>query len=612
MRAFAAAFLSLAVALPPVACHRKSQAAPKDALANARALALDYLASLYSPDHLFDDPYLTCEGQAKACSPAFRELDHAVLVEFWLPERVRDDPRLAQVDRHSRHVLDGWLDRWNDRPLDRSAIDLYALFPYYYPGESTRHMLSEVLRGMSDEGDWEPYTAHPLPYRKVTDELWTVLALVRNHVADRTVQIALRRKREEAARILHGDFAGWSTTQKFYGLSHIALLFLITAEAGYDVAPYLPVLDEVEDWMAAAIDDASIAASTAVVAEDLDILSLGGYPNRAPLARMAQLLLDRQEPSGRWRVAISEGPSDSPRPPGFGAAHATLITLAALEAWAQEDTSVEARFQRRWRMLSGPPPSPVAAGATPPPVDYATVSGRRAAVGFPITAPREIQFIDETRANWENSVLFFRASVLRQDIDKLTADPSERAVSERGRDRALLEIVEQAAAFRRSPSGIRAEQDGRTVTLRVTMEFEGPGATPALAARAASAIEEAWRGTSTDAAVVTSVSARVRRPTEVQSEGALEVFVPIGGGSPYTKRAGDRGEIPTTWPAQLGSAAIAHEMGHFFGFADEYHVELRNGFYYVVYDNPDRIMSCPLGRVTPEELEVLQHAYLDR
>ena len=101
----------------------------------------------------------------------------------------------------------------------------------------------------------------------------------------------------------------------------------------------------------------------------------------------------------------------------------------------------------------------------------------------------------------------------------------------------------------------------------------------------------------------------IRTPSESPTGDAFDIFVPIGGGSPYTKRTGDRGNIPTTWPDQLGSAEIAHVAGHLFGFADEYHVELRNGVYFVVYDDPERIMSCPRGTVTPDELDVLIRAY---
>jgi hypothetical protein len=610
MRASAAPSLALAIALPLLGCHRTSHSgAPGDALTQARARAVDYLTSIYSPEHLFDDPYLTCKDQSDVCDPAFRELDHAVLVEFWLPDALRADPRLAKIDQRSRRVLDGWLERWRDRPLDLTAVDLYALFPYYYPGESTHHMLDEVARGMSDEGDWEPYTAHALPYRKVTDELWTVLALVRNHVADKT-QIALDRKREEAQRILHGSFAAWRPTAKFYALSHIALLFLLTSQAGYDVAPFRPLLDEVEAWLAAATENPALARSTAILAEDLEILSLAGHPDRARLARVAQILLERQEPNGRWRADLSESSGDRARSPDFAAAHTTLIALAATEAWAHHDAYAAARLQRRWLMLSGPAPSPPPDTELRPPIEYAMVGGRRVAVGFPVAEPRQIEFINEARTNWENSVLFFPPQQVRAELDRLAGERSPRADADRERTRALLEIVERAAAFRPSPQGIRAERDGGLVTLHVALQLHGPGAGDAFAARAASAIEGRWCGAASGARVVTRVDARVRPESAPPSADALSVFVPRGAGSPYTRRVGDLGNIPTTWPEHLHDPQIAHEMGHFFGFADEYHVESRDGFYYVVHDQPERIMSHPEGHVSADDLDVLVRAYL--
>jgi hypothetical protein len=145
--------------------------------------------------------------------------------------------------------------------------------------------------------------------------------------------------------------------------------------------------------------------------------------------------------------------------------------------------------------------------------------------------------------------------------------------------------------------------------LRIRLEFEGPGTTPAFAARAASAIEAAWKGNASRVAVATHVDARVRTDSQAPSDGALDVYVPAGRGSPYTRRAGDLGSIPTTWPERLGSAEIAHETGHLLGFADEYHVEVRGGFYYVVYDDPERLMSSPSGRVSRGDLDALVDTY---
>jgi hypothetical protein len=207
-------------------------------------------------------------------------------------------------------------------------------------------------------------------------------------------------------------------------------------------------------------------------------------------------------------------------------------------------------------------------------------------------------------------VLFFPPRVLRAELDRLAGETSPQGAVERERTGALLEIVEQAATFRPSPRGIRAERNRGLVTLHVGLEFNGPGASEGFAARAASAIEARWSGAASGVLVVTKVGARVRAASSAPSDDALSIFVPRGGGSPYTTRAGDLGRIPTTWPEHLRDLQIAHEMGHFFGFADEYHVELRDGFYYVVYDEPGRIMSHPEGRVSTDDLDVLVRAYV--
>ncbi len=596
---------SIALALAAGCCFagagcRRSPPAPVDELARALSAAVDYLARLYDRDHLFADPYITCQDQVESCDPAFRELDHAVLVEFWVPDAVRADPRLGEIDRHARRVLDRWLAHWRDRPFDLTAIDLYALFPYYYPGEPTRHMLDEVVRGMNADGDWEPYAAHGPPHRKVTDELWTILALVRNHVADEKVQVALGRKADEAVRILRGDFAAWRPAHKLYGLSHIALALLFAAQAGYDVARYRPIADEAERWLAAAVDEPQLARSTVLMAEALEVLALAGHPDPARLERMAKLLIERQGKDGGWRV--DEGPraSGKQRPPAFASAHTTLIALAALDAWAHHAARADERRERRWRMLAGPPPVTAPASGPAPPVAFAESGGRRVAVGFPVKQQRDIDFINQVRAWSENSVLFFR----RDQLERQASSEGDRE-----RARALLEVVEQAAAFRPSPRGIRAERDGRTVTLRVALELSGPGADAALAARAARAIEAAWTGDAGAVRVVTRVDARVHDLPAAPNPDALAVFVPLGGGSPYTRRAGDASAIPTTWPARLRDDDLAHEMGHLFGFADEYHVEVRGGFYYVVYDDPSRLMSCPQGRVSADDLGRLANAY---
>jgi hypothetical protein len=608
MRALARTCLALFLALT-LGCHQShASATSTDPLARARSRAVDYLTGIYSPDHLFEDPYLTCEGQGAMCDPAFRELDHAVLVEFWLPETLRADPRLVKIDQHARRVLDRWRARWQDAPLDLSAIDLYALFPYYYPGESTRHMLAEVVRGMSDDGDWESYAAHAVAYRKVTDELWTVLALVRNHVDDK-VRVALERKRQEAQRILHGDFASWKAWQKFYALSHVALLFLISAQAGYDTAGARPLLDEVDRWLAAVMDDPVLGESTAFVAEDLDVLSLDGYPDSARLERMARLIAARQEAVGRWRAEISQSARGRPRPPEFAAAHTTLIALSALEAWCHHAEYVSARMQRRWLALRGPNPACAMDAGAPPPVERAVVAGRSVVVGFPVTRPAEVDQIHEARANWENSVLFERRSAL-QPGGAVSSRDSATDGADRERRASLLEIVERAAELRPAERGVRAERQGGVVKLHLSLECSGPGATSAFAARAASAIHSAWTGQGTGVAVATDVDARVRPEGVAASLSALQVFVPVGRASPYTRRTGDTGRIPTTWPEGLRDAEIAHEAGHLLGFADEYHVDERGGCYYVTYDDPTRLMSSPDGHVTVADFDELVAAYL--
>src|SRR3569832_1106396 len=90
---------------------------------------------------------------------------------------------------------------------------------------------------------------------------------------------------------------------------------------------------------------------------------------------------------------------------------------------------------------------------------------------------------------------------------------------------------------------------------------------------------------------------------------ALPVFVPSLHVMPSTQREGDTGDRPTTWPVWLADRTIAHEMGHYFGFADGYLVEVRAGCYYLVYDRPDDVMSSPYGAVLPEQLAALVRAY---
>jgi hypothetical protein len=586
---------------PPVAAV--PAAAPKVALVVRhgddwdRAATIDrgvaFLAGLYAPATLFDDPYISgCSAPKSGCTEAYRELDHAVLILHWLPASLTADPRLARVTHHARHVEEQWFEHWRAAPLDREALDLYALFPYYFAGDHTDAMVGELVKGLNPAGDWEAYDLHGAPYRKITDELWPVVAIARNHVDDAVLARALDRKRDEAVRVLRGDWKTWPSTERFYTLSHIYLAFTWSERAGTDIARYWPLLEQIEHELAAALDDPELSHSNAALAQALFTLADGGYPDRVVLAKLAAELAARQQPSGRWNAF--EVPAGQPIPgrrkpipqDGFAAAHTTLMALAGLERWARWEPQ---HAQREWRRLAGPDPITRASTAAPPETVFRDVAGQHIKVAFPITRQADIDFINELRAEPENAVLFFRAGELK--------DPQAVATYEHA---AVLHPSSHGIALQRTPAGFG---------IQVQLELYGPGATKELADRVARSIERVWQGTVGGTRLATTVHATVRAETAAVSPTALPVFVPSTHVMPSTQRDGDTGDRPTTWPVWMADRTIAHEMGHYFGFADAYHVEVRTGFYYLVYDRPDDIMSSPYGAVQPDQLAQLVRAY---
>jgi len=550
--------------------------------------AIGFLAAEYSPTTLFADPYITnCSAPKSGCTTEYRELDHAILALYWVPASVTQDPRLATVTRHARRVFAHWLEQWRNAPLDREALDLYALFPYYVHDASTTHMVDELVKGLDTLGDWEPYDAHGNAYRKMTDELWPIIALARNHVDDDVLARALDRKQQEAKRVLTGDWKAWPSTERFYVLTHIYLAFLWTERAGHDIGPYWPLLETIEHQLAAVIDDPELSLANVALAQALFALSEGGYPDRKLLAAFAAEVAARQQSNGRWNpyeVAIGKpipGRRSKLTQEGFATAHATLMALAGLGRWA---TWEQAAAQREWRLLAGPNPITRLSTATPPATVVQDVGGEHVKVGFPVVKQAEIDFLDELRMEPENAVLFFHKADLQ------------------GRK---LEIFNAALALHPSSHGITLH-GGK---LAVELELYGPAATPEFADRVKHGIESVWRGSVAGSSLSTTVRVAVRSETTRASATALQVFVPNSHVMPSTQRDGDTGDRPTTWPPWINERTIAHEMGHFFGFPDGYHIEVREGFYYLVYDHPDDVMSSPYGAVQAAQLAQLVHAY---
>ena len=562
-----------------------------------RAATIDrgiaYLAGLYSPATLFDDPYIAgCTAPKSGCTEAYRELDHAVLILYWLPASISADPRLARVTHHAQHVVTQWLEHWRAAPLDREALDLYALFPYYFAGDHTDAMVAELVKGLDKSGDWEAYDTHGAAYRKITDELWPVVAIARNHVDDATLARALDRKQDEATRVLHGDWKTWPSTERFYTLSHIYLAFLWSERAGTDITRYWPMLEEIEHELAAVISDPELSHSNAALAQALFTLADGGYPDREALATLAAEVAARQQPNGRWNAF--EVPVGKPVPgrrkpipqEGFASAHTTLMALAGLDRWSRWEPQ---HAQRDWRRLAGPDPIVRASTATPPATVFRDIGGEHIKVAFPITRQTEVDFINELRSEPENAVLFFHAGDLK--------DPK------------AVEIWKHAAVLHPSSHGITLQRTRDGIGVTVELELSGPGATAEYADRVARSIEHVWQGSVDGARLATTVHATTRKDGASASATALPVFVPSSHVMPSTQREGDTGDRPTTWPPWMADRTIAHEMGHYFGFADAYHVGTRDGFYYLVYDRPDDVMSSPYGAVQHDQLAELVRAY---
>jgi hypothetical protein len=230
--------------------------------------------------------------------------------------------------------------------------------------------------------------------------------------------------------------------------------------------------------------------------------------------------------------------------------------------------------------------------------------------GFPVKSQEVVDQLNQYRRDPDDAGLFFREDQLRAKVQSL--EKSHAAATEKARFGRLLEMVEKADGFHPSTRGIHGEPAPGALRLAVRLELSGPGSTPAFAERIRQAIEKTWMGPAGPVALSTSVQVALRSEGQPASADMLQVYVPglpEKHESPYTKREGDLGKFATRWRADLEDAVIAHEMGHFFGFPDEYHIDARNGFYYITYDTPDDLMSSPYGRMRPRYLETLAAAY---
>lgn len=603
----------------PTTHHADRSGPPPLDLAALRSRAFARLASQSTDAELFDDPYIRCVGSGSVCDPAYRALDYAVLVLMWLPESEEARRLLGPAKARSERIMEQWLTKWKDTKFEVSAIDLYALFPYYYPGPKTAHMLNEVVAAMNADGDWEPYTFHDHPYRKVTDELWTIAAIAANHVPKETMRVALDRKRAEGIRILSGDWKDWKSVYKYYALSHIYYAFLWTEQNDYDVSAYWPFLLDVEAWLAENVErDPELTRSTAALANALNVLAQAGYPDTKLLSKMTADLVARQHPAGGWRAhQIDVGLSlpgreylFTPETKDIGWAHTTLMAISGLETWSKRSEYLAARMEREWMALVGP--GTLSANAQAPTAASNAGSGQpKSRFEFAVTRPVDIVSINEYRANPENAVLFFQADDVRAEIKALLQAGAAPDSPEVHRLERIAAIVESVAEFRPSRRGIKGTKTDQGLVLEVELELHGPGASPAFAERVRNAVETTWRGEVDGKTVSTKVNVHLRAAgaAGAESDDWLPVFVPLEGASPYTRREGDYGDADTTWSAELDAKVIGHEMGHFFGFADEYRIEIRDGVYYVVYNSDLDLMGNPVGEIRPRYLAALIRYY---
>jgi hypothetical protein len=273
----------------------------------------------------------------------------AIVLKFFLPEHLKGDPLLAQIMSDSENLIVSTLENWKNTPLvglpmsSNPPIDLYAVFPYYYP-ENTRFMLEQLLANLKPDGSWESYDAYPenWKWRKVTDESWPICALARNHVEWKILKPTLDRKRAEGEMVLNGEWPDQHKTADYYIMLAIYHVLLWVGEEGYDVSEYENLLTQVEEWLAGQPEDETLRRMTVYTADTLYWLCKGGYADTRALTRMAREVLSRQEADGGWRIftyrlgettpagtLITEEVYDS------GRAHATLMAILALESYKE-------------------------------------------------------------------------------------------------------------------------------------------------------------------------------------------------------------------------------------------------------------------------------------
>ena len=299
--------------------------------------ALIFLNQSYSKEYLFDDIYIKCVDQLPGCDTNFRRLDSSIVMVFFMPERLKNNPLMKGIISHANTILSNHLKEWENEPLEEKPLDLYSAFPSYY--KTLTNMLNEIIKNEDSDGDWEDYSMYGqgFEFRKITDEAWAIATLARNKVDWKFIKIALDKKKFEGEMIMNKIW-NWDKTFQYYAMAHILKSFVETKEQGYDVNEYEDFIERVKEWMARMVEDDYLKKWIAIKSEALYWLQRSNYTDKKFLDELAKEILRKQELDGSWRLldlGILEKFTNN-----FyyedAKTHVTLLTVIALENYKEQ------------------------------------------------------------------------------------------------------------------------------------------------------------------------------------------------------------------------------------------------------------------------------------
>jgi hypothetical protein len=272
---------------------------------------LIYLDSAYTDDHSYKDGYLeylypgeTLECPLGNCTLSYRKLD-AYFNLIFIERQIGDYSIIEEQVIYAKEVMQSVEPLWErDRIYNVVANATpggYALDTYCIVGLITNSsVMAKNVRNHLLNNHWLPedfYTGDEA-FRRIADESWCIRLLYQQGEDEVYVRKLVSTQLKQADTILDGSYP---PVAKVNTIIHILYLLnevdseKFQAEKTY----YTELLVELAT-------NKKIREDTLTTANILDVLIDSGYKDQSELNYLAALLVERQDPSGKWYPDLNE------------------------------------------------------------------------------------------------------------------------------------------------------------------------------------------------------------------------------------------------------------------------------------------------------------------